>query len=219
MTSHRRRSSPNTFLVAMAVGFLLVGCATTDPNDPYGKTKQGALIGAGIGAVAGLFVGDGELDEVLGGAAVGAGVGAGIGVYMDKQQEEIEQIDGVEVERVDEETRSVSFDSDILFDVDSATLSPASRDELDQFADVMNRYPKTAILVQGHTDSTGSESYNQSLSERRAEAVVDRLSYRGVASDRMAAIGYGERHPVADNGTDRGRAQNRRVNILVRGKS
>jgi outer membrane protein OmpA-like peptidoglycan-associated protein len=215
----KQRYFPGAVLGATTLALFMAGCATTDPNDPYAKTKQGALIGAGVGAVAGLFVGDGELDEVLGGAAVGAGVGAGIGVYMDKQQEEIEQIEGVEVERVDEETLSVSFDSDILFDVDSATLSGASRDELDQFADVMNRYPKTAILVQGHTDSTGSESYNQSLSERRAEAVVDRLSYRGVAPDRMAAIGYGERHPVADNGTEWGRSQNRRVNILVRGKS
>jgi outer membrane protein OmpA-like peptidoglycan-associated protein len=219
MAMRKRQCSSGAVLGATILALVLAGCATTDPNDPYAKTKQGALIGAGVGAVAGLFVGDGELDEVLGGAAVGAGVGAGIGVYMDKQQEEIEQIEGVEVERVDEETLSVSFDSDILFDVDSATLSGESRDELDQFADVMNRYPKTAILVQGHTDATGSEDYNQRLSERRADAVVDRLSYRGVASDRMAAIGYGERHPVADNGTDWGRAQNRRVNILVRGKS
>ncbi len=209
----------NRYLVAMTLGLALAGCATTDPNDPYAKTKQGALIGAGVGAVAGLFVGDGELDEVLGGAAVGAGVGAGIGVYMDKQQREIEQIEGVEVERVDEETLNVSFDSDILFDVDSSNLSWASRDELDQFADVMNRYPKTAILVQGHTDSTGSDSYNQRLSERRADSVVNQLSQGGVAWDRMAAMGYGERHPVADNGTEWGRAQNRRVNILVRGKS
>ena len=219
MDKRKRWVGTRAFLGMTTHGLLLTGCATTDPNDPYAKTKQGALIGAGVGAVAGLFVGDGELDEVLGGAAVGAGVGAGIGVYMDKQQEEIEQIEGVEVERVDEDTLNVRFDSDILFDVDSSTLSWTSRDELDQFADVMNRYPKTAILVQGHTDSTGSDSYNQRLSERRADAVVERLSVGGVAGDRMAAVGYGERHPVADNATDWGRAQNRRVNILVRGKS
>ncbi len=219
MDKRKRWVGTRAFLGMTTLGLLLTGCATTDPNDPYAKTKQGALIGAGVGAVAGLFVGDGELDEVLGGAAVGAGVGAGIGVYMDKQQEEIEQIEGVEVERVDEDTLSVSFDSDILFDVDSSTLSWTSRDELDQFAGIMNRYPKTAVLVQGHTDSTGSDSYNQRLSERRADAVVERLSVGGVAGDRMAAVGYGERHPVADNTTDWGRAQNRRVNILVRRKS
>lgn len=223
MESDNGRVRSRRFLVIMTLGvglgMVLAGCATAPSNDPYAKTKQGALIGAGVGAVAGLFVGDGELDEVLGGAAVGAGVGAGIGVYMDRQQREIEQIEGVEVERVDEDTLNVSFDSDILFDVNSSTLSWASRDELDQFAGVMNRYPKTAILVQGHTDATGSDSYNQRLSERRADSVVDHLFTGGVAADRMAAMGYGERQPVADNGTDRGRAQNRRVNILVRGKS
>lgn len=219
MEPSKRQVFSKNFLAATALGLFLTGCATTDSQDPYANTRQGALIGAGVGAVAGLFVGDGELDEVLGGAAVGAGVGAGIGVYMDRQQREIEQIEGVEVERVDESTLNVSFDSDILFDVDSSQLSWESRDELDQFATVMDRYSKTAIVVQGHTDSTGSDSYNQRLSERRAEAVVSHLSFGGVSADRMAAMGYGERHPVADNSSEWGRAQNRRVAILIRGKS
>ncbi len=206
---------------ALLLGALLLasGCATVDPDDPYAKTKQGAMIGAAVGAAAGLFVGDGELDEVLGTAAVGAGVGAGIGVYMDRQQRELEEIEGAEVERVDEETLRVTFDNDILFAVDSATLAPEARQQLDEFARVMNEYPKTAILVQGHTDATGTEAYNQALSERRAEAVRNHLAMREVALDRVAALGYGEAYPVADNGTAQGRALNRRVSILVRGKS
>jgi outer membrane protein OmpA-like peptidoglycan-associated protein len=203
--------------------FILVagtGCATTsNPDDPYAQTKRGAMIGAAVGAAAGLFVGDGELDEVLGTAAVGAGVGAGIGVYMDKQQRELEEIEGAQVERVDEETLRVSFDSDILFDVDSAVLSGQSRLDLDDFAGVMNSYPKTAIVVQGHTDSTGSEEHNQALSERRAAAVRNHLILREVAPDRMVAIGYGEAYPVAENDSAYGRSLNRRVSILVRGKA
>lgn len=207
-------------VVAGLVSVLAMGCATTtDPDDPYARTKKGAMIGAAVGAVGGLFVGDGELDEVLGGAAVGAGVGAGIGVYMDKQQRELEEIEGAQVERVDEETLRVSFDSDILFPVDSARLSDQSKQDLDAFAEVMNEYAKTAILVQGHTDSTGTEAYNLGLSERRAEAVRNHLLLRQVAPDRMEAVGYGEAYPVASNDTESGRAQNRRVSILVRGKS
>jgi outer membrane protein OmpA-like peptidoglycan-associated protein len=197
---------------------LIVGCATQPSDDPYAQTKRNAAIGAALGAAAGLFVGDGELDEVLGGAAVGAGVGAGIGLYMDKQQEALEEIDDVDVERIDEETLRVNFDSDILFAVDSAILSDASKYSLDEFARVMIDYPKTAILIQGHTDSTGSEEYNLKLSERRADAVFNHLALRDVAPDRMAAIGYGEGYPVADNSTPAGRQLNRRVSILIRGK-
>lgn len=198
----------------------LAGCATTsDPNDPYAKTKQGAMIGAAAGAVAGLFVGDGELDEVLGGAAVGAGLGAGVGVYMDKQQRELEEIETADVERIDEETLRISFDSDILFAVDSSVLSNSSKRSLDEFAMVMQEYPKTAILVQGYTDSTGSEEHNLALSQRRAQSVQNHLSLRGVDDSRMNAIGYGEDYPVADNSTAAGREQNRRVEILVKGKA
>ena len=119
----------------------------------------------------------------------------------------------------DEETLRINFDSDILFAIDSATLSEPSKYNLDEFAQVMRAYPKTAILIQGHTDSSGSEEYNMTLSERRAQSVFNHLALREVAPDRMAAIGYGEGYPVADNATAAGRALNRRVSILVRGKS
>lgn len=206
-------------LAAIWVLALLTGCATAPSDDPYAQTKRNAAIGAAIGAAAGFFVGDGELDEILGTAAVGAGVGAGIGLYMDKQQQELEQIEDVSVERLDEETLRVNFDSDILFAVDSATLSPQSMASLDNFAGVMRDYPKTAILIQGYTDSTGSEEYNLRLSQRRADAVYNHLRLREVEPGRMEAIGYGEGYPVADNATAAGRELNRRVSILVRGKA
>ena len=140
---------------------------------------------------------------------------------LDKQAQAqlIEQIEEVDVERLDEETLRISFDSDILFAVDSAVLSDASKNSLDEFARVMRDYPQTAILVQGYTDSTGSETYNMQLSERRAKAVFNHLALREVDTARMAAIGYGEGYPVADNATPEGRALNRRVEILVKGKA
>jgi outer membrane protein OmpA-like peptidoglycan-associated protein len=139
---------------------------------------------------------------------------------MDKQQQALERdLDNAEVERLDEDTLRVNFNSDILFQIDSATLSSQSKDDLDDFARVMNEYAKSAILIQGHTDSTGSEEYNMRLSERRAQAVYNHLQLREIDSSRMAAIGYGEGYPVADNATPQGRQQNRRVSILVRGKS
>ena len=204
---------------ALLASLVVLSACATSPDDPYANTKRNVAIGAGVGALAGFFVGDGELDEILGTAAVGAGVGAGVGLYMDKQQRELEQIEDVDVERLDEETLRISFDSDILFAVDSAVLSDASKDSLDEFARVMRDYPQTAILVQGYTDSTGSETYNMELSERRAKAVFNHLALREVEPARMAAIGYGEGYPVADNATPEGRALNRRVSILVKGKA
>ena len=211
--------SVHKVLIGMAALALLVGCATAPTNDPYAKTKQGAAIRAAVGAAAGFFVGDGELDEILGSAAVGAGLGAGVGLYMDKQQQELEQIEEIDVERVDAETLRVNFEGDILFTVNSAVLSPQSMASLDEFAQVMRQYPQTAILVQGYTDSTGSEEHNQALSQRRAQAVFNHLALREVEPGRMAAIGYGEGYPVADNATPEGRAQNRRVSILVKGNA
>ena len=204
-------------IVVMA---MLGGCASmSDPNDPRARTKRGAAIGAAIGAVAGVFVGDGEADEILATAAIGAGLGAGIGAYMDKQQRELEQIEGVAIERIDEETLQVHFDSDILYAVDSAILSADSRYALDDFAQVMNDFTKTAIVIQGHTDSTGSEEHNEKLSERRAKSVFNHLASNEVAGDRMLALGYGEGEPVADNASEQGRMLNPRVTILIKGKA
>jgi outer membrane protein OmpA-like peptidoglycan-associated protein len=191
----------------------------SDPTTKRDKTKKGAAIGAASGAVLGALLGEGELDEVLAGAAIGAGIGAGIGIYMDKQEEKLAQIPGTTVERVDEDKLLVHFESDILFAVDSSELSRAAMNGLNQAAEVFVEFPKTAIIAQGHTDSTGSEDHNQQLSERRAMSVRNYLSSQGIDPARVLAEGYGEAYPVADNTTEAGRDQNRRVDLLIKGKA
>lgn len=183
------------------------------------KTKKGAAIGAGAGAVLGAVLGEGELDEILAGAAIGAGIGAGVGAYMDRQEEKLAQIPGTTVERIEDDMLLVHFDSDVLFAVDSSALEESSRVALDRAASVFAEFPKTAIIAQGHTDSSGSDEYNQALSERRATAVVHHLLTQGVASARITSRGYGEQHPIADNATPAGRRQNRRVDLLLKGKA
>jgi len=202
-------------IIAVASAGCLSGSYTTSRD----KTVKGAGIGAVAGAVAGAVIGEGHADEILAGAAIGAGIGAGIGSYMDAQEEKLARIPGTTVERVGKDKLLVRFSSDVLFDVDSAILVPASRSNLDQVAIVLNDFPKTAIVVEGFTDSTGSEEHNQALSERRAGAVSSYFVSSGVDAGRMTAIGFGEDHPVAGNDTEAGRRQNRRVAILIKGKA
>jgi outer membrane protein OmpA-like peptidoglycan-associated protein len=199
---------------------LLTGCAALkQETTSRDKTKKGAAIGAASGATAAILAGERELDEVLAGAAIGAGVGAGIGAYMDYQEEKLARIPGTTVERVGDDMLLVHFESDVLFDVGSAILNPDAQSALNQAADVLLEYRKTAILAQGHTDSSGSEEYNQDLSERRAKAVTNHLVGRAVDVDRITAVGYGEGYPVADNATPEGRAANRRVDLLLKAKA
>jgi outer membrane protein OmpA-like peptidoglycan-associated protein len=138
---------------------------------------------------------------------------------MDRQEEKLARIPGTRVERLDEATLLVHFDSDVLFAVNSASLSSDASSALRQAAGVMKEYDKTAVVVQGHTDSSGTESYNQGLSERRASSVRDELVAEGVDRDRIAASGFGETQPVADNGTMEGRQRNRRVDVMLRAKA
>lgn len=180
------------------------------------RTWKGAAIGGAIGAAGAILKGKREADEILAGAAIGGVIGGGIGAYMDRQQERLARIPGTTVERVGEDTLMVHFDSDVLFDVGSSVLDSSGRTTLEDVADVINDYPKTAVVVQGHTDSTGSEEANQYLSERRAGAVEGYLANRGVDPGRMTALGYGESYPVADNSASWGRQQNRRVDILLK---
>lgn len=190
----------------------LTGCSNMS------KTQKGAAIGGAAGAAIGAAVGSKSDNTgkgaVIGGAA-GAVVGGVIGHYMDKQAEELAEIDGATTERVGDEIR-VTFDNAILFDFDSSVLKPSSEDQLRQMADVFKKYPDTNIIIAGHTDNKGSEEYNQKLSERRAKAVQGFLLMKGLQQSRLATYGFGESNPVADNGTEDGRRLNRRVEIEIR---
>ncbi len=206
---------------AAALSVALVACAATPGArvTKRDKTVKGAAIGAAAGAVVGVVTGEREADEILARAGIGAAIGAGVGAYMDSQEERFGRIPGTRVERVADDVLLVHFDSDVLFAVDSAGLEPGARDTLDQVAAVLNDHPKTAVIIQGHTDSTGSEQHNQALSNRRALSVRDYLELRGVKPSRMSAFGFGESIPHADNDTERGRRLNRRVDILLKAKA
>src|SRR5262245_53704927 len=204
------------------------GCASTQTSSTTpsseratkrDKTAKGAGIGAAAGAAIAALTGERKADRILAGAAIGAGIGAGVGTYIDRQEEKLAHIPGTTVERVGDDILLVHFESDVLFDVDSAIVRPDARDALDQASQVLNEFPKTAIVVQGHTDSTGTETHNQELSERRAHAVVAYLTGRGIDASRMASVGYGEGQPIASNDSDSGRAQNRRVDLLLKAKA
>ena len=185
------------------------------------KTKRGAIIGAVAGAVLGGVVGNnrGSGDQKKGaiiGAVAGTAIGAGIGAYMDKQERELRQIEGIDVYRTDEDELNVVVQKEVLFDYNSTALRQSSRDTLREMASVFERYRDTTISVEGHADSTGSDYYNQGLSERRAGSVANYLENLGVDGYRVETRGYGESRPVASNSTASGRQQNRRVEIKVR---
>lgn len=208
-------------------GFILIiiavfafACATTDGGtDPNKKTKRGAVIGAVVGGVAGAVIGNQGGNNRTGavvGAAAGAAVGAAVGRRMDKQEAELRQIEGVEVTRPSEGEIEVRLTNDILFDYDSAALRSASRTTLNELAENFSQYPDNQIIVEGHTDSTGSDAYNKKLSEQRAAGVADYLIDRGVSASKVIVYGYGESDPKSSNDTAEGRQLNRRVEIHIR---
>ena len=201
-------------------------CATTDDTgsttsstDPNRKTKRGAAIGAVVGAVAGAVIGNQSGSTRTGaviGAATGAAVGAAVGRRMDKQEAELRQIENVEVTRPSEGEINVRLTNDILFDYDSSALRSSSRETLNDLAANFAQYPDNQIIVEGHTDSSGSDAYNQRLSEQRASAVADYLIDRGVRAGAITVFGYGELRPKSTNDTAEGRQLNRRVEINIR---
>jgi outer membrane protein OmpA-like peptidoglycan-associated protein len=209
---------------------LMAGCAThksasaptptpTTRTTSRDKTVKGAGIGAAAGVATAVIAGKRQADQILIGAAIGAAAGAGVGAYMDAQEERLARIPGTTVERIEDDMLLVRFDSDVLFTSDSATLGPAAQGTVQEVAGVLTDYNKTAVVVQGHTDSTGSAAHNQELSEQRAQTVSGALVTRGVAPNRLAATGYGETLPVASNSSDRGRQLNRRVAIILKAKA
>ena len=215
-------------VLATSAAFILTGC-TTNPytgEEQLSKTAIGGGVGAAAGAATGAIVGalaskksgKGAKKGALIGAALGTIAGLGVGAYMDKQEAELRRKlagTGVRIVREGNDIRLV-MPSDITFDVDRADIKPRFFRTLNAVAIVLNAYPETDILIAGHTDSTGSEAYNQRLSEARAAAVMHYLVSQGVDPRRIDARGFGERYPIADNRTEQGRALNRRVEIRIR---
>ncbi|MBI4833033.1 MAG: OmpA family protein [Candidatus Lindowbacteria bacterium] len=197
-------------LILGLIALIIPACAETP------KWQQGALAGGAIGAGTGAIIGhqSGHAGEgALIGGAVGAVAGGLVGHYLDKQQAELSQV--AEVQRPSENELVVTLRDKVLFDVNEYTLKPGAEDNLSKVADILIKYPDSNIVVEGHTDSTGEETYNQWLSEKRAQSVANFLISRGVASIRITTMGYGETRPVATNDTPEGRQQNRRVELHI----
>jgi outer membrane protein OmpA-like peptidoglycan-associated protein len=209
-----------TTCLAVLVSIICVSCAP-----PQTKTGKGAAYGAAGGAVAGAIIGQAagrDTQSTLAGAAIGAAAGglagAGVGKMMDDQERDMRDAlaasDAAAVRR-EGDLLAISLKGDVTFDHDSATVRPGLYSEIDRIANVLIKYPQTVIRVEGHTDSTGSESYNMNLSQRRADAVKNLIVQRGLSTARIETMAYGETMPVADNSTETGRAMNRRVEIKV----
>lgn len=211
-------------LAALGAVTALTACVPADPtynpNDPYQRTRNGALIGALGGAALGAATGDdgdSRRDRALGGAVLGALAGGVYGNVLDKQAAELQRditTRGVRIVNEGNQLR-VIMPEGILFPVDSAAVQPGILNDLYTVASSINRYPDTRVEVIGHTDNTGSAAYNQDLSQRRAASVAAVLRQGGVSGGRLVAYGAGENQPVASNLTPDGRAQNRRVEILI----
>jgi outer membrane protein OmpA-like peptidoglycan-associated protein len=205
-------SSPLRLAALVAVSASLTGCSMLN------KKGQGAVIGAGTGAAVGAVVGNQTGSTARGaiiGAVVGGVTGTIIGHQMDQQAKEIEaQIPGATVERVGEGIQT-TFASGLLFDFDAEQIVPAAAANLRILANSLAQYPNTDLLIVGHTDGSGSASYNQALSQRRAQAVADFLVSQGVPVARLRTTGRGLDEPIATNSTDAGRAQNRRVEVAI----
>ncbi len=203
-----------------ALSLVTVSACVTDPNTGEKKVSRTA-IGAGGGALAGLLLGGligGGTGRIIG-AGIGGIAGGAVGYQMDKQIRELKEStagSGVDITEVDNgQAILLNLPDGVTFDVDSSTLKPQFRSTLDQIAGSMNQYPNSLIDVYGHTDSTGSDQYNQALSERRASTVANYLVMQGVSAARIRSQGYGETMPIASNDTIEGRARNRRVEIKI----
>lgn len=199
-------------IVLLLCASIIASCASMS-NTGKGAaagTAGGAAVGAGVGALAGNTAKGAILGAVIGGAA-----GTAIGIYMDKQAKELdEELEGATVERVGEGIR-VTFDSGILFGFDSYNLTPQAKENIREMAETLKKYEDTNIRIEGHTDDVGKESYNQRLSEQRANAVADYARKIGVSPSRIVTTGYGEEQPVTSNATEAGRAANRRVEVAI----
>jgi outer membrane protein OmpA-like peptidoglycan-associated protein len=200
-------------IVMLSLAIVLAGCKAT-------KTQKGAAIGAGTGAAVGAIIGKTAGNTAIGavvGATVGGVAGAIIGKKMDKQAAEIKkEIPNAEV--IHEEGSEgivVNFSAKVLFAFDKSDLTETSKSTIRDLATILNKYPDTDLTIQGHTDSKGTETYNQKLSETRSGTVAEYLKSQGVKEYRITSVGYGEMQPVASNETEEGRAENRRVTFII----
>ena len=207
-------------LIAISLfAFIAGGCATS-PDDPNANAKQKAMIGAAVGTAIGLATDDSAVErrqQAMVGAALGAAAGGGIGHYQDKQEAKLRQeLQGTGVDVVRQgDNIMLDMPSGITFAFNSSDVNSQFYPVLDKVAATLNEYNQTTVNVAGHTDSVGSDSYNQKLSEQRASSVARYLQSRGVANQRLQTAGYGESRPVDSNETESGRANNRRVEITL----
>lgn len=212
------------FMAVLAATSMLAACTTIDPYTGDQKTANatkgaigGAIVGAIVGALTNTSDGNQTQRNALLGAGIGALAGAGIGQYMDDQETALRaklEGTGVGVTRVGDEIY-LNMPGNVTFDTDSAAIQPGFFDTLSSVTIVFEEFEQTYIDVLGHTDSTGSDAHNNDLSQRRASSVASYFASNGVLRDRMMVRGYGERMPVASNGTASGRQQNRRVEIKI----
>lgn len=203
-------------LAFFIAGMFLNSCSSLQNAN---SSQKGAGIGVAAGAALGALIGgkDNRAAGALVGAAVGGGAGAIIGKQMDKQAEEIETtMPGAEVVRSEEGIQLIlDENANVRFEFDSSDLTSASQENLGRLVEIFNKYPNTNLLVVGHTDSDGAESYNQTLSEKRAASVESFLKTNGIVASRLNAVGMGETQPRASNETKAGKAQNRRVEFTI----
>jgi outer membrane protein OmpA-like peptidoglycan-associated protein len=209
----KRPHGPALFVLAALTAATVFGCASWGD-----RQKKGAGIGAAGGGVVGAVVGHMTGSTARGaliGAVVGGTAGAVIGNHMDNQAERLSaDLEGAQVSRVGEGI-AVTFDSGILFTYDSAVLTPQAQSNLSKLADSLQAEQRTNVMIVGHTDSSGSDLYNQQLSQRRGESAEGFLASSGVASGRLVSRGRGETEPIATNATEDGRRQNRRVEVVI----
>lgn len=204
-------------------GMVLSGCTTMDAftgEQQVSGASKGAIAGGLIGAVIGAATAPKEdrARNAIIGAGIGGVAGGGVGLYMDRQEAELREElvgSGVQVRRVGENEIELIMPGNITFDTDQSDVKSEFMSTLRSVARVLDEYEDTLVTIEGHTDSTGSASYNQLLSERRATSVAEVILLEGVAYQRVAARGFGEERPVATNATAEGRAQNRRVEISL----
>lgn len=209
----------NTLVAAAVAALALAGCADMNTGTGTGMsdTTQKTLIGAGVGALAGAAIGGDAKGAAIGGL-VGAAGGYGWSKYMENKKAEMQRAtmgSGVAVVQTPDNQLKLEVPSDISFAVGRADLNPRLRPILDQFASGLGQQPNTEVRIIGHTDNTGGDALNDRLSLERAQSVRNYLVDRGVRADTIQVAGRGEREPVADNGTEAGRAKNRRVEIFL----